>query len=434
VQTILIGAAMLGVASGDLAQASTTQVESPSAEKPADAGFGARTGAAIDQAAEDLAAWARRVRAASGETTSVMADEVKRATKDWYRRARVGLLGDPDASASRAVRIVRRLAPVPLNARVDGFIGSEPVYYDWIPVDALIERERKMPERVIVLLHGLDEPGTGWDDLVPHLLRAGYEVVAIDYANDAGLAGEAEFVGRTLGELKRAGVRRIDIVAHSMGGLIGRDVLTRPTMYTGAGRGHEALPDVGRFIIMSTPNAGSVLAPLECIAEVREHLSRKIDDLELPGDGLIASAGDGCGEAAKDLLPGSAYLTELNARALPADVRITNIIATLMPESRVEKLAGELDALVREVGLDVKIDSRPALKWVSTHVGDGLVSLESGRLAGVEDTVYVNADHRSMVRLWTMLPRASEPVLSTPEETPAIPTILERLARPETPE
>lgn len=430
---------LLAAAAGGQSASSAAPPATPAPE-PAPAlanGPAARAGAAIDRACEDLLAWASSVRATSGAKAATAAESIESAARRWLKDADLQLFGDPDAPATRAVRMVRRLTLPTPAAEAEARSAQTPICYDWVDVEPLVLRAQPLPEHAVVLLHGLDEPGTGWDDLTPHLIKAGYQIIAIDYANDAPLAAEADFVGRSLKDLRAAGVRRIDIVAHSMGGIVARDLLTRPEWYAGDGRGRADLPDVRRFILMAAPNAGAILAHLQPISEAREHLSRSIDDLKSHGDGLLASHADGAGQAGSDLLPGSPYLTDLNARPLPKNVAITNIVAALIPESRIEDLASRADAvgadIARDTGLSVGTDLRPALRALSARVGDGLVSLESARLPGVEDTVIVHADHRSLVRLWTMLPRPKHLTFSTPDETPAIPIILERLARPDAP-
>ena len=59
-----------------------------------------------------------------------------------------------------------------------------------------------------------------------------------------------------------------------------------------------------------------------------------------------------------------------------------------------------------------------ALQSLSDGVGDGVVSIESARLAGVDDFVTVEGNHLSMIRNVTA---------SSTRLPPAIPIVLDRL-------
>ena len=84
--------------------------------------------------------------------------------------------------------------------------------------------------------------------------------------------------------------------------------------------------------------------------------------------------------------------------------------------------AERVEALARSMGMEDTAGSRLATSMFQEAVrgiGDGVVSIESARLPGVDDTVVVEANHLSMI---VNLLRSD----STP---PAIPIVLERLAR-----
>ena len=48
----------------------------------------------------------------------------------------------------------------------------------------------------VVLIHGLDEPGDIWDDLVPALHTAGFDVWEFRYPNDQGVDRSAEYLAK----------------------------------------------------------------------------------------------------------------------------------------------------------------------------------------------------------------------------------------------
>ncbi len=290
----------------------------------------------------------------------------------------------------------------------------------------------RTPESLVLLVHGMDEPGGIWDDLAPALAKAGVHVVRFDYRNDQPLAASAEELAAALADLRARGTARVDIVAHSAGGLIARDVLTRAAdgMYGGRAAGHDALPDVSRLIMIGTPNRGSALARFRVVTEVREQFIRWIESDGRDPAALLGFMHDGSGEAAGDLRPGSAYLNDLNARPLPQGVAITAIVGTVA-DSESEELSAMLQwPIVRRVLSEEEIkEAEEGIRELAQVVGDGAVPVSSQVLEGVEDVVYLEANHRSMLR------RFGLPIIGglggTTEDglPPAVEVVLERLKK-----
>jgi pimeloyl-ACP methyl ester carboxylesterase len=286
-----------------------------------------------------------------------------------------------------------------------------------------------MRERIVVLVHGLDDPGMMWTDLIPALHAAGFTVARFEYPNDGPIAEGADRLAADLQALRAAGVSRLDIVAHSMGGLVVRDALTRSTYYAGDGAGGERYPAVDHFIMCGTPNHGSELARLRSLVELREHLftamTGKADYREL-------AAGDGHGEAGRDLLPDSDFLRRLNARPLPAHTQFTIIAGRLsaIDGSKVKWLVGKARSLASsEVAPSWLRDSagKPLVKAAEDladdaveGLGDGVLSIRSSKLEGVDDWQMVRASHIGM--LLNLGGNGRQP--------PAIPIILDRLGAP----
>lgn len=251
--------------------------------------------------------------------------------------------------------------------------------------------------RIVLLVHGLDEPGTIWDDLAPALHEAGHTVVRFEYPNDQRIALSTDLLMDALRVLRARGVGEADLVCHSMGGLVARDALTRDTS------ARTAMPEVHRLVLVATPNHGSALAALQPVSELREVAMRAVKDGELA---LPAWFIEGRGEAALDLAPDSAFLRDLNARPLPRNMAITIIAGS-------------------HVGMDAQGLS-PALRAL---LGDGVVSLDSAVLEGVEDVVVVGANHRFMLKRSRLERAAREALGMGAPEAPAIAIILERLER-----
>lgn len=337
---------------------------------------------------------------------------------------------DVSARARRAVDAwldVKRPAPPPVGVFV---AGQRDGRVAWTPI-AVGERPGS---RVVLLVHGLDEPGGIWDDLAAALLEdpvlAGRCALAqFQYPNDQRIASSADLLAGALRDLKARGVERVDLVCHSMGGLLARDVLTRPGYYDGNARGGGGLPAVERLILIGTPNAGSPWAKLRALAEIREQVARFLDAPDHDARRLLGYLSDGLGEAGDDLLPGSPFLAELNGRPAPTGVVITVIVGRLAPV-RSDDLAWLSESwLVRQLlgGEDAAAVSA-GIAELSSELGDGVVPVSSALLPGVSDVVSLEANHRSMLKRVTLVCRPPGAVAPA-HRPPAIGVILDRLGR-----
>lgn len=291
--------------------------------------------------------------------------------------------------------------------------------------------EGETPEHIVLLIHGLDEPGQVFDDLAPALVQAGYAVARFEYPNDQSPALSADLLGESLGALRASGTRRIEIIGHSMGGLVARDALTREGIYGGLAGGHDDLPNVDRLIMVGTPNHGSPWARLRAIGEIREHLVRFRQSDSYDPRQLLAFLSDGLGDAGSDLLPGSAYLAELNARPLPRGVRLTTVVGEIAtvegPELSWVRESRVLRALLGKAHMAALLDS---IDELMTELGDGVVTARSARLEGVEDAPLVTGSHRGMLFRIEAEARVRAALTGSAEDQPpAIGIILDRLSR-----
>lgn len=272
-------------------------------------------------------------------------------------------------------------------------------------------------EEIVVLIHGLDDPGVAWNVLAPALVRKGYVVGDFQYPNDQAIVASAKLLADELLSLRRIGVRGVRIVAHSMGCLVAREMLTSEALYAGRAAAAESWPEVVQLIMVGPPNHGSSLARFHAASEVREQLER----LFRGNGGLLLGAFDGAGEAEFDLMPGSDFLTTLNQRPRPKDVAMTIIAGRDSPVS--ESTAASIR---RFAGWNWPGPMRDRLRATAEEiasfrggVSDGLVTIESTRLAGVDDHVIVAGNHATMIRNWS----------DRSDRTPAaVPVVLNRLA------
>jgi len=201
-----------------------------------------------------------------------------------------------------------------------------------------------------------------------------------------------------------------------MGGLVSRDYLTNPALDYRKRLQEGSVPRIRTLVMVGTPNQGSPMARFRLVAEAREQWTRF-----LRGDGeLLGAMTDGDGEAGQDLLPGSELLIALNARELPRDVRFTIVAGCVSPLGEEDlanaashwqqSLPGFLHGSVGQV--------EHQLAEVANGMGDGVVSLASSRLPGVDDHTAVRGNHISMLQ-GDGTPRHEVP--------PAVPIILDRV-------
>ncbi len=281
-----------------------------------------------------------------------------------------------------------------------------------------------VPTRVVVLVHGLDDPGWMWRDVIPALRAVNHTVARFEYPNDGPVADSADMLALALSRLRTAGVEHTDLVAHSMGGLVARDVLTRTSYYHGDGSGGERFPAIDRLIMIGTPHAGSHMVRFRGVTELKDQLYRAWHGEH----GWLNSIADGQGEAGEDLLPGSVFLSRLNARPLATHTRYTIIAGRISPvsETKLREMADSARRLASSGAapswlqrLAESGESELVLSVLGSAIrglGDGVVTVSSAQLAGVDDFQVVEADHLSLI----------VNVLPSDRTPPAIPIILER--------
>jgi len=286
----------------------------------------------------------------------------------------------------------------------------------------LFEEDREFPpekllsRKTVVLIHGLDDPGKVWQNLAPVLAKEDYNVLFMEYPNDQPVVESSQLFFKELQELKEFGIDRIFIVAHSMGGLVSREMLTSPEFEYRRSVNEDLVPEVARFIMVGTPNHGSQMARFRLFGEMRDHLAR-LSKGETTWQGTIF---DGAGEAKIDLLPESRFLTELNSRPHP-DIDML-IIAGITSPWQEDDISGMVDDVSKEVPEDQQelVNDIGEYMIKMTHgLGDGLVTVESARLEGIPLRM-VEGTHLSMIRNITT---------SSRRIPPAVPIIIEYLKK-----
>lgn len=185
-------------------------------------------------------------------------------------------------------------------------------------------------------------------------------------------------------EADRLPGRQIILVTHSMGGVVARRVVEDPAWDCGV---------VNQLVMIAPPNGGSSLAGLggddlkEVLSAIRgNEVPTAIDQ---KGLSLINAAVDlFLGNAKKDLVPGSEMLRQMDALDRNPAIRYSILAGTGGPVPPVARGIGQL--VIEQLFADQREGLKKVLEvanrdeWIR-GLGDGVVTVRSTRLRGVED-------------------------------------------------
>jgi pimeloyl-ACP methyl ester carboxylesterase len=259
----------------------------------------------------------------------------------------------------------------------------------------------------IILLHGLDEPGGIWDELVVALDEAGLNAWEFRYPNDQAIDRSADLLAEYWPEI--GSDSPLVLIGHSMGGLVIRDFVGRwrhPVDQPAAVDG----PEVDAVILVATPNQGSEWARLRIWLEIREMLA----DIPAGRFSLFAGLRDGTGAAKIDLRPDSRFLVELNERPWPDQIEIRMIGGQLTEPT--PAMTASIAQLSSEFGAN-DLAKRIEELWSQTgeELGDGVVAVDALALPQASETLIVNASHRGLLVTTPLSedqPPAIEPIVN----------------------
>lgn len=243
---------------------------------------------------------------------------------------------------------------------------------------------------LVVLIHGYNSNPAKNAAVLEPIRAAGYPTASFAYPNDWEISESASLLSRQLSAFaKEHPDRSVALVTHSMGGLVARACLENEELDPG---------NVGRLVMIAPPTHGTLLAHVAVATDLWEHWISRSD-----GGGWTRwrdSVVDGLGEAADDMVPGSPFLSELNARPRNPRVRYAIFLGTAASVSEGEMnwmrtalqqtggncpgfrgCAGRFDNLLAD--MEELIDGK----------GDGVVALKRGRLDGVDDIVVLPFNH-----------------------------------------
>ncbi|MFP4281897.1 MAG: esterase/lipase family protein [Opitutales bacterium] len=244
----------------------------------------------------------------------------------------------------------------------------------------------------VVLVHGLDEPGDIWHDLVATWRKEENFPAAVwelRYPNDQAIDRSAEFLARQWERLPAD--RPVVLLGHSMGGLVIREFVSRwrhPVQRASSVEG----PPVRAAYLVGTPNHGSEWARLRVWLELRDQFA----NAQAREFSLFAALRDGVGTAKVDLRPGSTFLAQLNARPWPEAVELRLIAGVLLDRAPLQ--AGVEDLIARADDPDRARMIEVWWKGLRGQLGDGVVTVESVALEDFAPPLVLPASHRGLIR------------------------------------
>ena len=242
--------------------------------------------------------------------------------------------------------------------------------------------------RTALLIHGLESNSRDMQPLARACRRLGWQVLMFEYPNDGPLADSGRRLSSDLKSLtKKHPTLRLFMIAHSMGGLVGRFCLEAPGCNPGC---------VTDLVCLGTPHGGSVLA------RGQEWLELIHEELRRGREARWTTLTDGRGEAAIDLLPGSSFLKALDSYGRSDKVRYHVAVGTkgLLDADEQRRIVAEVKATLQR--RRVPADKRRAIcDFLASPAlvkgrGDGAVTVDSASLSGAQTTRRFSLSHTGL--------------------------------------
>jgi pimeloyl-ACP methyl ester carboxylesterase len=243
---------------------------------------------------------------------------------------------------------------------------------------------------LVVLVHGFEATSSTMQSMAEMMNRRGYQACFFEYPNDAPIGKSGELLVRELKQVQEQNRDlRVVLVAHSMGGLVCRHALEVA--------GRDEIRNVTDLVMLGTPHQGADLVHLYPMLFLLTDVIPNISQLKRVGL-------DGYSQAARDLEPGSKFLTQLNASRRGKRVRYHVAVGTVAPIPRgkfqpmLEKLdnwmEGRGNSASQRQSVMATLEKAAALEDGS---GDGVVAASSARLRGVENARRFRLNHNQLI-------------------------------------
>ena len=260
----------------------------------------------------------------------------------------------------------------------------------------------KEANHVVVLVHGFNSSTDYMGALAKRIKSTGSKkstvaVAKFEYLSRNGVQAAADLLDQELDTLIEGNPDcEISIVTHSMGGIVSRAVIEAEAF---------DIPQVKRIIMIAPPNHGTNLALLPTGADRFENVLAKIDrtGIRRALRTFVAEAN----VAVEDLRPDSELLKTLNQGKRNAAIDYSILLGDAGVLSSSDSQF--LHKLVKQMGDSKEQEFVKAGKELNAFMdllspellaktGDGVVSLESGKLEGVEDVAVLGFQHSDLLR------------------------------------
>ena len=257
--------------------------------------------------------------------------------------------------------------------------------------------------QIVVLVHGFNSSTRYMGTLAKKIEKAfedddaRCEVACFDYAAREGVVAAATALEEELAAITEANREcAISLVTHSMGGLVARSMIESEDF---------DMPQLIRLVMVAPPNHGTNLASLPSQAGVFDFMLGQVDQsgLRQTLQTLVAEAN----LAVDELRPDSDLLKTLNARQRNASVDYSILLGkTGVLSKRESKLLDQLvhqlsrsnQAEVIQAGRDLLRLKELLSPEIVSGQGDGVVSLASAKLDGVEDSEVLDFQHSDLLK------------------------------------
>lgn len=272
-------------------------------------------------------------------------------------------------------------------------------------VDRTWTQETAEPPRIVVVLAGLHSLESTAESMAVKLhRRTNLPACVFSYPNDGPIVDSARMLQVQLADLHRLHPNsKVTLVAYSMGGLVARAAIEMgdpASAQVQASRSLAQRTGIDRLIQVCPPNHGSSLAEYGPLLEGAEQVLRLVNrHANSKNRELFHSIVDGFNEASSELEPDSKFLLKLNQCQRNPEIRYTILAGSEGPlGSGMAMLAGtvwqQLAAAIDEPKeVNRRIQDVLQCPELQRNRGDGVVSLDSARLDGVDDVQVIAMHH-----------------------------------------